>query len=175
VRRVPFDEAHSKCQARNSIGPEQVVNNQTEPRLSNTGFSTGPEMMVIQQSEPWHSVYNSQCIMTVIWINGQCHVVPIYLGNEPFNSINQDPYRMVWTATDPNAPNFRAEVEAESKLQPSVPKDEGSQSIFPSFGVDDHHDEIEKVYPIAPEELVGKLSCKRTRMATLFGLRSLEC
>jgi hypothetical protein len=86
-----------ECQARNGIGPEQVVNNQTEPRLSNTGFSTGPEMMVIQQSEPWHSVYNSQCIMTAMWINGQCHVVPINLGYEPFNGINQDPYRMVWT------------------------------------------------------------------------------
>jgi hypothetical protein len=58
------------------------------------------------------------------------------------------------TATDPNAPNFRAEVIAGDNLlkKPTVDrKGTGSQPLFPSFG----EEEKDKVYPFAPEELLG--------------------
>jgi hypothetical protein len=60
------------------------------------------------------------------------------------------------TATDPNAPNFRAEVIAGINLQPSAPKDEGSQPVFPLFGSDESAPVDEKVHPFMPEELIGK-------------------
>jgi hypothetical protein len=53
-------------------------------------------MMVIGQSEPWHSFNNSHCYMTMILINGQYHVEPIFLGDGASDSINQDPSEMVW-------------------------------------------------------------------------------
>jgi hypothetical protein len=57
------------------------------------------------------------------------------------------------TATDPNAPNFRAEVLAADNLfkkPPVYSKGTGSQPLFPYFG-----EEEETVYPFAPEELLG--------------------
>jgi hypothetical protein len=163
------------CLLRNHIARTSLKNR--TPIEKRTGQT--PDISKFLQYRWWEPVYfldmdGTECL-------GRWAGVAEHVGDElTYIVISQKTNHAIYrsdirTATDPNAPNFRAEVEAESKLQPSVPKDEGSQSIFPSFGVDDHHDEIEKVYPIAPEELVGKLSCKRTRMATLFGLRSLEC
>jgi hypothetical protein len=69
-------------------------------------------------------------------------------------------------ATDPNAPNFRAEVEAGANLQPSAPKDEGSHSIFPTFGDDANVPSIEKVYPFTPEEIIGRTIMREDKDST---------
>jgi hypothetical protein len=42
----------------------------------------------------------------------------------------------ICTATDPNSPNFHAEVIHGMTLNPTVGKDVGSALIFPTFGQD---------------------------------------
>jgi hypothetical protein len=71
-----------ECQAGNSIGPEQVVNNQSQPQHSQAGYNIGPVMVVIS--------------MVMILINGQYHVEPIFLEDGALENVNQDRSEMVW-------------------------------------------------------------------------------
>jgi hypothetical protein len=61
------------------------------------------------------------------------------------------------TALDHNAPNFRAETKAADALRAKQDakdaQDTGSQHVFAPIG----HDDNEKVYPFAPDDLVGKV------------------
>jgi hypothetical protein len=61
------------------------------------------------------------------------------------------------TALDHNAPNFRAETKAadalRAKQDANAAQDTGSQHIFAPIG----HEDDEKVYPFAPDDLVGKV------------------
>jgi hypothetical protein len=58
------------------------------------------------------------------------------------------------TATDSNAPNFRAKTVAADHLVSSGAQDPGS--AFSPIGQLPEVGEVEKVYPYAPEDLVGK-------------------
>jgi hypothetical protein len=58
------------------------------------------------------------------------------------------------TATDPNAPNFRAETIAVDHLASSGAQDPGS--VFSPIGLLPEVGEVERVYPYAPDDLVGK-------------------
>jgi hypothetical protein len=83
-----------------------------------------------------------------------------HVGDElTYTAVNEITHQAIFrsdirTATDPNAPNFRAEVIHGMTIQPSAPKDEGSMSIFPAFR--DEPPATQKVYPVTPEELIGK-------------------
>lgn len=65
------------------------------------------------------------------------------------------------TATDPNAPNFRAETVAADALQAkqtsTSAQDTGSQQAFAPIGHDDNVNGNHKVYPFALEDLIGKV------------------
>jgi hypothetical protein len=71
-----------QCQAGNGIGPEQVVNNQSQPQHSQAGDNIGPVMVVIS--------------IAMILINGQYHVEPIFLEDGTLDNVNQDLSKMVW-------------------------------------------------------------------------------
>jgi hypothetical protein len=59
------------------------------------------------------------------------------------------------TATDPNAPNFRAKTVAADHLTSSGAQDLGSE-VFSPIGQLPEVGEVERVYPYALDDLVGK-------------------
>jgi hypothetical protein len=70
------------------------------------------------------------------------------------------------TATDPNAPNLQAEALAAGARDGGSPEHAGMGSK-PVFSLEDAICENDKVYPYAPDELIGKFTSTKTKsMAT---------
>jgi hypothetical protein len=74
----------------------------------------------------------------------------------------------ICTTTDPNSPNYRAEVIYGMNLKHTAKQDEGSTLIFPTFGQGYIVPFIEKVYPLMPSKLIGKTIMREEKDGNIF-------